>query len=217
MIPLLALLGGGLLLAILAQRNEGVVKDRWDGGLDGTGSAYRETCERVRDEQGMAEHSFGQAEKAREAFDWSQATEFLRIGAAAVEAHADTLPCLLRNLALLSRQADAIAPVQRLDFRAMNLHSLRTLGAIQGIVHSLLATSRGRLLLRIRVLRYSVPAVTRWLMLAASGAALEPAQSERWKELGHARSDIGTLTDESLESLRIVLQSLACTVRSVKT
>lgn len=210
----LGVLGCLILLALLGQRNEDATRERWEAALDGTGPTFTEVSQRIHDERDMVEHSFQVAETARDDGKAAEASRFLRLGASMAESCSETLPGLLKNLSVLSRQADSIAPVERLEMSSFTLKRLRTLMAIQGIVHSLLVTSRERLQLRLRVLRYSVPAVTRWLIRAAYSTADAPAIERRWRELGDVRADMEALTDESLESLRIVLQSLAATARA---
>jgi len=70
-------------------------------------------------------------------------------------------------------------------------------------------TARQRLALQVRILRYAVPASTRWLLRAAHQTMEAPTDHERWGHLSEVRHDVGALTDESLKSLRVVLRSLA--------
>jgi len=209
MIALLALLGGVAFLALVGQRNEAAARRQWETLLDGTGSAHSEIEGRVLHERRMAEDSFRTAEAAWALESTEEASRFLCVGAKIVASCSDTLPALLRNLALLSRQAAAIAPVEPLPVEAFRLRRLRTLAGFEGAIRTLLVTSRERLSLRLRVLRYAVPAASRWLVRAAHQTAEAPNDHERWSHLGDVRHDLGALTDESLMSLRVVLRSLA--------
>ncbi len=209
MIAVLAVFGGILFMAFVGQRNEAATRRQWQMLLDDTSSAYSEVEEHVLHERRMAEDSFRVAERAWALESLEESTRFLRIGASVVASCADTLPSLLRNLALLSRQASAIGPVEPLAIGAFRLRQLRTLAGIQAALHVLLTSSRERLTLRLRVLRYAVPAATRWLLRAVHQTIERPNDHEHWGRLADVRHDVGALTDESLKSLRVVLCSLA--------
>lgn len=209
MIALLALFGAVLFMALVGQRDEATTRRHWEALLDGTGSAYSEIEELVLHERRMAEDSFRVAEAAWAVESLNEATRFLRVGASIVASCADTLPALLRNMALLSRQASAIAPAEPLPVAAFRLRRLRTLAGMHGALNALLVTARQRLALRLRILRYAVPASTRWLLRAAQQTIEAPTDHDRWGRLSELRHDVGVLTDESLKSLRLVLRSLA--------
>ena len=138
-----------------------------------------------------------------------EAVKLLRIGARVVESCAGTLPELLRSLSVLSRQAAAIAPVEPLSASRFQLGTLRGVARVHAVLHAFIITTRERLAFRLSVLRYAVPATTRWLVEATRHTAAAPGAPENWAHLDAVRHDVGTLTDESVQSLRVVMQSLS--------
>jgi hypothetical protein len=206
---LLALAIGLAFVALVARRNETVTRRQWEDALSGECGSLERIQEIVVAERDMAEESYRAANLARALDQTEEAVKLLHIGARVVESCAGTLPELLRSLSVLSRQAAAIAPVAPLDAERFRSTSLRGLARVQGLVHAFLVTARERLAFHLRVLRHAVPAVTRWLIDATLHTAATPGAPEAWTRLEDVRHDMHALTDESLESLRVVVQSLS--------
>jgi hypothetical protein len=205
----LALAIGLAFVALMARRNETATRQQWEDALSGECRSLDRVREIVTAERDMAEESYRAADRARSLEENDEAVKLLHIGARVVESCAGTLPELLRSLSLLSRQASAIAPIEPLEPARFKLAKLRGMVRVQAVVQAFLLTARERLAFRLRVLRYAIPSVTRWLVDATLLTAAEPSAPEHWAHLEHVRRDMGTLTDESLESLRVVVQSLA--------
>jgi hypothetical protein len=90
---------------------------------------------------------------------------------------------------------------------------LRTLAGIHAVGHHLLATTRERFRLRVAVLRYGLRAAVGMLLRNSRGLVSRPETISEWDRLTMIRADVGTLTDESLESLRVLLASLTAVRR----
>jgi hypothetical protein len=90
---------------------------------------------------------------------------------------------------------------------------LRTLAGLHTLCHYLLATTRERFRLRVAVLRYGFRAALGLLRRNTQALVIEPEVAGDWNRVALIRADIGTLTDESLESLRVLLASLAAVRR----
>jgi hypothetical protein len=186
------------------------MRAEWETVLTAAGERqYASVERRVLLERAMAESSYGAAARARDAGAIEEAVRLLRVGAGVVESCADGVPALLRGLGVLARQAAAIAPVPAPSAGRYRLARSRTAAGLVTILHHLLSTTRERLALRLRWLRYAVPAVTRWLLRATRRAELRPELAAEWDRMASARADLGVLTEESLESLRLVLRSLS--------
>jgi hypothetical protein len=209
LMALLALASGLAFVALVARRNEVATRQQWEDALSGECSSLERVHEIVTAQREMAEESYRAANLARALDQPDEAVKLLHIGARVVESCAGTLPELLRSLSLLSRQASAIAPVEPLSAERFRVGKLRGLARVQAVGHAFLVTARERLAFRLRVLRYAVPAVTRWLVEATLHTAAAPSAPEAWARLEDVRHDMGTLTQESLESLRVVVQSLS--------
>ena len=104
------------------------------------------------------EESYARAVEARQEGSLDEAVCYLRTGSRVVESCSDTLPALLKNLAVLSWQAAAILPSRPLRPLQFHVGQLRTLAGLHTIGHHLLATTRERFRLRIAVLRYGLRA-----------------------------------------------------------
>lgn len=206
---LFAVLGAFIFLALVARRNEAVTRALWEDALSGECASLDAVRAQVMQEREMADESYRAADLARASDEPEEAARLLRVGARVVESCADTLPQLLRSMSALSRQAAAIAPVDPLGAERFRLAKLRGLARVHGVLHAFIVTSRERLAFRVRVLRFAVPAATRWLVAAHYRTAAAPTSPREWLQLADVRSDVGTLTQESLETLRVVLRSLA--------
>lgn len=206
---LFAVLGAFIFLALVARRNEAVTRRLWEDALSGECASLDAVRAQVMQEREMADESYRAADLARASRQPDEAARLLRVGARVVESCADTLPQLLRSMSTLSRQASAIAPVDPLGAERFKLAELRGLARVHALLHAFIVTSRERLAFRLRVLRFAVPAATRWLVAAHYRTAASPTSPKEWLQLSNVRSDMGTLTQESLETLRVVLRSLA--------
>ncbi len=131
-----------------------------------------------------------------------------------VESCSETLPSLLKNLAVLSWQAAAILPTPPLRPLRFHMAQLRTLAGLHAVGHHLLATTRERFRLRVAVLRYGLRAALGMLRRSTQSLVMQPEGLANWTRVAMIRADLGTLTDESLESLRVLLASLAAVRRA---
>jgi hypothetical protein len=204
------LFGGLAFLVMMGRLDETRTLREWEMALTPEGkTVFTTVANQVRHERGMADQSYDRAVEARDLGSREEAARFLRAGASVVESCSATLPELLRNLSVLSWQAAAIMPMpplRPLDFR---LAQLRTLAGVHTLFHHLLATSRERFRLRVAVLRYGLRAAVGLLVRNTRALVVRPEQRSGWDHVATIRADLGTLTDESLESLRVLLGSLA--------
>jgi hypothetical protein len=204
------LLGGLAFLVMMGHVDEARTLREWEMALTPEGKAvFSRVADQVRHERGMAEQSYERADQARALGSLEEAVRFLRAGAAVVESCSGTLPELLRNLSVLSWQAAAILPIAPLHPFDFRLAQMRTLAGVHTVMHHLLATTRERFRLRLAVLRYGLRAAVGLLLRNTHALVSRPQARPAWERVTAIRSDMGTLTDESLESLRVLLGSLA--------
>ena len=204
------LLGGLAFLILMGRMDERATLRDWEIALSPDGQAVMtRVAEQVRAERGMAEESYSRAAEARSEGSLDEAVRFLQAGSRVVESCSDTVPSLLKNLAVLSWQAAAILPSPPLRPMRFHMAQLRTLAGLHALGHHLLATTRERFRLRVAVLRYGFRAALGLLRRNTQALAVQPEGVTDWNRVAMIRADLGTLTDESLESLRVLLASLA--------
>jgi len=205
----LCVLGGFLFLVIVGRHNEATTARDWEMALTPMGEAIlAEVAEGVQAQTFMIETSYGSAERERAAGSYDQAVRLLSVGSRAVEACAPSMLHLVKSIGVLARQAAAIAPVTPVSPSAFRAAELRTVAGLAAIAHHLLVTARERLGLRLAVLHYGFRAIVGRLIGATHAAAACPDEAARWARVGALRGDLGTLTEESVETLRLVLVSL---------
>ena len=209
------LLGGLAFLVMMGRFDEAATLRDWEIALNPEGhSVLARVAEHVRAERGMAEESYSRAVDSRNDGALDEAVRFLQTGSRVVESCSETVPSLLKNLAVLSWQAAAILPTPPLRPFGFHMAQLRTLAGVHTVAHHLLATTRERFRLRIAVLRYGFSAAVGLLRRSTQSLVLQPEGVANWNRVAMIRADLGTLTDESLESLRVLLASLAAVRRA---
>jgi hypothetical protein len=204
------LLGGLAFLILMGRVDEAATLRDWEIALTPDGhAAFARVVDHVRAERGMAEESYSRAAEARRSGSFDEAVRFLQTGSRVVESCSETLPTLLKNLSLLSWQAAAILPTPPLSPFRFQMGQLQSLAGLHILAHHLLATTRERFRLRLAVLRYGFRAAAGMLRRNTQALVMQPEIVADWSRVALIRADIGTLTDESLESLRVLLASLA--------
>lgn len=211
----LTLLGGLAFLIMMGRLDEVATLRDWEIALNPEGhEVLTRVAEHVRAERGMAEESYARAAEARRDGSLDEAVRFLHTGSRVVESCSETLPSLLKNLAVLSWQAAAILPAPPLRPLRFHMTQLRTLAGLHAVGHHLLATTRERFRLRVAVLRYGFRAGLGMLRRTTQALVVQPEGLADWTRIAMIRADLGTLTDESLESLRVLLASMAAVRRA---
>jgi hypothetical protein len=87
-----------------------------------------------------------------------------------------------------------------------------SLAYLHGMLHQFLVSASERYRLKLYILGRSFGLATRFLLKSiqtlGAGAAAKEADRE-WEQIDAIRADFQTLTDESLDSLRILLTAMA--------
>jgi hypothetical protein len=93
---------------------------------------------------------------------------------------------------------------------------LRGMAWLHGVLHHLLVTTSERFRLRLYILGQGIALAVRFMLRSTRRiAAAEAGSDVEWDEIAAIRGDLGTLTDESLESLRVLLTSMATERREI--
>jgi hypothetical protein len=213
--PLVAVALALLCVALFVdgQRRERRLRDQWELALSPRSKALVAVARaRVEGELGLIDLMYSDAEEKRAAGQAADAIEFLDAGCRLIEAYCPTMLRSLAALSVLSRMASAIAPVQPLRPRGLKLRELRRLALVNQFVHEFLVSTQERLRLRVFILARGFMTIARLVARATFHLRERPTPAApEWQRLDEARHDLRSLSDEWLESLRILLVSLSAT------
>jgi hypothetical protein len=202
-----------VVLFLMARRNERAVREDWEALLTPKGDKlYRSMEGRVRSELGMAELTFEHAEAYRELGTIDEAIRLLDVGYKVIEKFSPSMLRLLAAMATFSRMISAIAPVQPLRPRDFRLVQIASLAYLNGMLHQFLVSASERFRLKVYILGRSFGLATRYLLKSIRTIGSEATEAEKqreWEQITAIRADFQSLTDESLDSLRLLLTAMA--------
>jgi hypothetical protein len=207
----LTVLGGAVILFLFGLRNERAVARDWELLLTPRGEhLYRNIRNRVRSEMDLADMTYAEAFQVRELGSVDEAKHLLDVGYRVIERFSPNMLKLLAAMATFSRMVSAMAPVAPLRPKDFKLAQLVSLAYLNSVLHQFLVSTSERYRLRVYILGRSFAIGTRFL-LESTGHILngEPESEREWDQVQAIRHDFQTLTDESLESLKVLLTSLA--------
>ncbi len=200
-----------LVLFLIGRRNERLIRRDWEMLLTPRGEKVYGAIEgKVRTEIGMADLSFEHALAYRELGTTEEAIRLLDVGYRVIEKFAPDMLRLLAAMATFSRMVSAIAPVQPLRPKNFRLVQVSSLAYLNGMLHQFLVSASERYRLKLYILGRSFGLATRFLLksIQSLGAGTTAAEREL-EQIDAIRADFQTLTDESLDSLRVLLTAMA--------
>lgn len=208
-------LGVPLVLYLLGRRDEGKVRRDWELLLTPRGEkVYRNIESRVQSEMALADMTYDEAFTVRELGSVEEAKHLLDVGYKVIEKFSPNMLKLLAAMATFSRMVSAMAPVTPLRPQAFRITQLASLAYLNQLVHRFLVTTAERYRLRVYILGRSFGLATRFLLDSTRRIVENQPDADReWDQIQSVRQDFQTLTDESLESLRVLLTSLAAEKR----
>jgi hypothetical protein len=203
--------GGGLLfLALWSRINDRRWQD-WETLLNANDHAlYAKLRSQLDGELAMADYAYDKAEEHRLVGSVDEAIRLVELGYGMIERAAPDLRRLLAGMAVFSRMVSAMVPMAPLRPRDFKVAQLASLAALNQILHRFLVTAPERFRLRLYVLGQGLGVVLRFL--AGSTRRIRDTRSTTdrdWNDVAALRGDFRTITDESLESFRVCLASLA--------
>jgi len=202
-----------VVLFLVGRRNERQVRRDWDVLLTPRGEkVYGRIEGKVRTEITLADLSFEHAAVYRQLGTTEEALRLLDVGYRAIEKFAPDMLRLLAAMATFSRMVSAIAPVTPLRPRDFRLVQLASLAYLNGMLHQFLVSASERYRLKVYILGRSFGLATRFLLRSIEnlGRPAAAAEADReWDQIDAVRSDLQTLTDESLDTLRVLLTAMA--------
>ena len=207
----LTVLGGIAILFLFGIRNERAVARDWELLLTPRGEhLYRNIRSRVRSEMDLADMTYAEAFEVRELGSVEEAKHLLDVGYKVIERFSPNMLKLLAAMATFSRMVSAMAPVAPLRPKDFKLAQLVSLAYLNSVLHQFLVSTSERYRLRVYILGRSFAIGTKFLFESTQRIVNGEPESEReWDQVQAIRHDFQALTDESLESLKVLLTSLA--------
>jgi hypothetical protein len=205
------LLGCAVLLLFLGFRNERQVKRDWELLLSPKGERLYHSIEgRVHNEMALAALTYDEAFAVRELGSVEEAKQLLDVGYRVIEKFSPNMMKLLAAMANFSRMVSAMAPVQPLRPKDFKLSQIASLAYLNGVVHQFLVSTAERYRLKLYILGRSFDVGGRFLLQSTQRIVADDPEAQReWDQVRAVRDDFQTLTDESLQSLKQLLTSLA--------
>jgi hypothetical protein len=143
-----------------------------------------------------------------------EAIHLIDVGYRVIEKFAPNMLKLLAAMATFSRMVSAMAPVNPLRPRDFKLAQIVSLAYLNGLLHQFLVSTAERYRLRVYILGRSFALGARFLMESTQRIVRkEPEADREWEQIQAIRQDFQTLTTESLDSLKVLLTSLAAEKR----
>jgi hypothetical protein len=200
-----------VVLFLVARRNERLVRRDWEMLLTPRGEkVYGAIESKMRTEYGMADLSFEHALVYRELGTTEEAIRLLDIGYRVIEKFAPDMLRLLAAMATFSRMVSAIAPVKPLRPKDFRLVQVASLAYLNGMLHQFLVSASERYRLKLYILGRSFGLASRFLLRSIENLGSgTPEADKEWDQIEAVRADFQTLTDESLDSLRVLLTAMA--------
>lgn len=200
-----------VVLFLFGRRNERAIRRDWELLLTPKGeSLYRSIEGRVHNELALADITYDEAFAVRELGSVDEAKRLLDVGYKVIEKFSPNMLHLLTSMANFSRMVSAMAPVTPLRPRDFKLTQIVSLAYLNGLLHQFLVSTAERYRLRLYILGQCFGVASRFLLdSTAKIARNEPESNREWEQIQMIREDFQTLTDESLESLKVLLTSLA--------
>ncbi len=204
-----------VVLFLFGRRNERSVRRDWQLLLTPRGeSVYRTIEGRAESEMALANLSYDEAFSVKELGSVEEAKHLLDVGYRVIERFSPSMLQLLATMARFSRMVSAMAPVTPLRPRDFRLTELASLAYLNGLVHQFLVSTSERFRLRVYILGQSFGLATRSLLRSTQRIVADEPEAEReWEQVDAIRQDFDTLTRDSLDTLRVLLTSLAAEKR----
>jgi hypothetical protein len=158
----------------------------------------------------LADLTYGEAFTVRELGSLEEAKQLLDVGYKVIEKFSPNMLKLLAAMTTFSRMVSAMAPISPLRPQGFKLAQIVSLAYLNQFLHRFVVTAAERFRLRVYILGRSFGLASRYLLESTRRIVNnEPGGDREWEQIQAVRQDFQTLTDESLESLRVLLTSLA--------
>ena len=203
--------GGGLLfLALWGRINERRWRD-WETLLDTPDrQLFAQTRSQLQGGLSMADYAYDRADSERQVGSVDEAIRLLEVGYGVIERVAPDVRRLLAGMAVFSRMVSAMVPVAPLRPGDFKVAQLAGMAALNQLLHRFLVTASERFRLRLYILGQGLGMLVRFLSGTTRRIRETRSAADRdWEDVNALRQDFHTISDESLESFRLCLASLA--------
>ncbi len=199
------------LLYLLGRRDERKVHRDWELLLTDKGrDLYRTIETRVNADMQLANMTYDEAFSVRELGSVEEAKHLLDVGYRVIEKFSPSMLKLLAAMSTFSRMVSAMAPIKPLRPQGFRLAQIASLAYLNQFLHNFIVTTAERYRLRVYILGRSFGLATRFLLSSTKRIVEgQPNAEKDWEQIQFVREDFQTLTDESLQSLKVLLTSLA--------
>ena len=202
-------------LYVVARRSEEETIRDWELVLTPKG---REHLEAVRSytntELALVDWTYDQAREAQNLGRSQEALRLLDTGCRLIEAYCPSWTRSLAAMSVLSRMVSAMGAVRPLRPNAFSLRELAQLARLNQFIHQFLVTTGERFRLRLYILARAFGTLLRVVMRSRVNLHARTAEPN-WENVEAARRDVRTLSDESIETFRLLLASLEAESRAV--
>lgn len=207
-VALIAVTFAALLHATDLARQDAVQRTM-DGVLTRRGrDTLDEISLQVREHRHVLGAYHGRARRLRDEGRYSEAAQRLTVGCGAMEELAPDFLTSLSSLRHLARSVSVIVALGPVDAGTLATPRLRGLARTGALLHDLLVTGKQRVLLRLRVAGTAFRLALRWLRGASRRLGRRPSDVVEWRQVDRLVSDVGTVGDEALVTVRQIVQAL---------
>jgi hypothetical protein len=208
-----AIVSGIALLLLDGRRRERAIARDWQLVLTPKGQRELDRLQdNVKAKLTLADYVYERAFEAQRRGDYGDAIELVDLGCQVIEYYTPTMIRALGAMAVLSRMAAAIAPVRPLRPKDFRLAQIVHLAQLNRFFHYLLVTTAERFRFRVYILQRGFR--TLGALVFRSSQHGRPGQTPDWPQLEAANHDVVTLSEESIETFRALLVSLAAERRT---
>jgi hypothetical protein len=203
-----AFVGGALFVLAWGRFNQKSWKE-WEQLMGPEAEAiYGRAKGKFDEDMTMADYAYGRAFAVRELGSVNEAIRLLNVGYEVIEKMSPDLTRLLSALSVFSRMVSAMTPVTPLRPANFRMAQLVSLAYLNRFLHNFLVTAAERFRLRVFILSQSVGITVRFLLRSTERIKAERnATTTAWDDVAAAHHDFKAVTDESLESLKMLLAS----------
>ncbi|MEW5975348.1 MAG: hypothetical protein AB1898_06020 [Acidobacteriota bacterium] len=139
-----------------------------------------------------------------------EALRFLSIGGDVIERFTPSLLCLLAIMTHFSRMAAAITPVKPLVPEHFQLSEVANLAQLHRLLHQFVVSTGQRFRLKLHIIGKALSITSRYLLRHIEDVILRRSPEEKdWQQVVSISQDFQRLSDESLQSFRVLLDSLS--------
>ncbi|MEW5978465.1 MAG: hypothetical protein AB1898_21935 [Acidobacteriota bacterium] len=211
LIPIGLLVAGGIVHLMLSRRNEKKVQAEWAVLLSPSSErVFQQARMEVESHTSMIDVAVTEAREIRQLGNVEEAVRFLNIGCDIIHRFTPNLLSLLAVMTRFSRMVSAIAPITPIVPGDFHLAELTNLARLNRLLHHMLASAKQRFRLKLYILGKGLSLTSQYLIRTIGNIVSGRSHEEReWDEVVDITQDFQKLSNESVLSLRVLLEALS--------